>query len=76
MTPVYVGSNPTSPVIKKWGVIKYDNQQMTINREELAELCDARDKLCGFCENDEDCEKCQVTRLIDDAYTDCPDIED
>ena len=49
---------------------------MTINREELAELCDARDKLCGFCENDEDCEKCPVTRLIDDAYVDCPDIED
>lgn len=32
---------------------------MTISREELVELCDARDKLCGFCENDEDCVRSQ-----------------
>lgn len=39
---------------------------MSIDREKLAELCDARDKLCAYCEADE-CEKCIVTRLIDDA---------
>lgn len=31
-----------------------------------AKLCDARDTLCSFCENDE-CENCQVTRLLFDA---------
>ncbi len=38
-----------------------------MTREELAVLCQARDTLCGFCEADE-CEKCIVTRLIDDAF--------
>ena len=46
-----------------------------MDREELAELCDARDKLCAFCEND-NCEKCQVTLLIDQAYVECEDDED
>lgn len=41
-----------------------------MDRYDLAELCDARDKLCGFCEANE-CEKCIVTRLIDDAFSEC-----
>ena len=41
---------------------------MSVDRDKLAELLDARDKLCGFCENHDFCEKCQVTLLIDDAY--------
>lgn len=35
-------------------------------------LLDARDKICAFCGNNE-CEKCQVTMLIDDAN--CEAIE-
>lgn len=46
-----------------------------MSREELAILLDARDKLCGFCENDE-CEKCQITLLIDDAYAECDEIDE
>ena len=46
-----------------------------MSRDDLALLLDARDKLCAFCENDE-CEKCQVTRLIDDAYNECDDEEE
>lgn len=38
-----------------------------IDKEELAKICQARDTLCNFCENT-DCEKCQVTILINDAY--------
>lgn len=34
---------------------------------DFATLCSARDTLCEFCEADE-CNKCIVTRLIDDAY--------
>lgn len=43
-----------------------------MDREYLSKLCDARDTLCGFCEVD-DCEKCIVTHLIDDAYNEMPD---
>ena len=46
-----------------------------MDREELAVLCDAIDKLCGFCENYDACEKCQVTLLIDQAYAECEDDE-
>ena len=46
-----------------------------MDRAELAVLCDARDKLCAFCEAEE-CEWCIVTRLIDDAYNECEDLED
>lgn len=46
-----------------------------MSREELAALLDARDKLCSFCENDE-CGKCQITLLIDDAYLECDEIDD
>lgn len=48
---------------------------MAITREELAELCDARDKLCNFCEADE-CEKCIVTNLINDAFAECDNNEE
>lgn len=46
-----------------------------MDREELAVLCDARDNLCGFCENYDACEKCQVTLLIDQAHAECEDDE-
>lgn len=45
-----------------------------MTRDELAVLCDARDKLCGYCESDE-CEKCIVTALIDNAYNETPEEE-
>lgn len=38
-----------------------------MSRDELDDLLDAREKLCGFCKNDA-CEKCQVTLLINNAY--------
>ena len=46
-----------------------------MTREQLAILCDARDKLCAFCEVNE-CENCIVTRLIDDAYNELPEDEE
>ena len=49
---------------------------MAINKEQLAELCDARNKLCNFCENPDFCEKCQVTLLIDQAYNETEDNEE
>ena len=47
-----------------------------ITREKLEELCDARDKICNFCENKEHCPKCQVTILADDAYACCQEINE
>ena len=38
-----------------------------MSRDELDDLLDGREKLCGFCKNDA-CEKCQVTLLINNAY--------
>ena len=46
-----------------------------MDKDELAVLLDARDKLCNFCENDY-CEKCQVTLFIDDAYNECKEMEE
>ena len=46
---------------------------MSISREELDELVAARDKLCDFCENYDFCTHCQLTLLIDQAYTECPE---
>ena len=46
-----------------------------MSREELVELCDARDKLCAFCEND-NCERCQVTVLINDAFVECDKLDE
>ncbi len=49
-------------------------ENKNIDREYLAKLCDARDTLCEFCEADE-CEKCIVAHLIDDAYNELGDEE-
>lgn len=38
-----------------------------ISESEYTGLLDARDRLCRFCQREE-CEKCQVTRLADDAH--------
>ena len=46
-----------------------------MDREYLSKLCNARDTLCGFCEADE-CEKCIVTPLINDAYNELGDEEE
>lgn len=46
-----------------------------IDKEYLAKLCDARDTLCEFCEADE-CEKCIVAHLIDDAYNELGNEEE
>ena len=46
-----------------------------MDREYLSKLCNARDTLCGFCEADE-CEKCIVTHLINDAYNELRDEEE
>jgi hypothetical protein len=46
----------------------------TVTHDELAVLCKARDTLCNYCEADK-CEKCIVTNLIDDAYSELEDDE-
>lgn len=46
-----------------------------MDKEYFAELCNARDTLCGFCEAGE-CEKCIVSQLIDDAANELPDFEE
>lgn len=46
----------------------------TITHDELAALRKASDTLCNYCEADE-CEKCIVTNLIDDAYSELEDDE-
>lgn len=55
--------------------MKHDMAVRAMDKEYLAKLCDARDTLCGFCEVDE-CEKCIVTYLINDAYNEMPDDDD
>lgn len=46
-----------------------------IDREEFAKICDARDVLCKFCELD-DCEKCIVQQLVDDAFAEFDESEE
>lgn len=41
-----------------------------MDEKELERICNARNVLCGFCENKDFCEKCQVTLLVDQAYAD------
>lgn len=41
--------------------------EKSISESEYIGLLDARDRLCHFCQSEE-CEKCQVTRLADDAH--------
>lgn len=43
-----------------------------MDREYLAQLCDARDTLCNYCEADE-CSWCIVTKLIDCAFSELPE---
>lgn len=38
-----------------------------IDKTTYTELLDARNKICNYCECNE-CEKCIITELIDDAY--------
>lgn len=45
-----------------------------MTEDELAMLCHARDVLCGYCEADE-CEKCIVTNLINDAFNEYEEEE-
>jgi hypothetical protein len=44
----------------------------TITHDEFAVLCKARNTLCDYCEANE-CERCIVTNLIDDAYSELED---
>lgn len=46
-----------------------------MTKKEFDILLDAQNKLCGFCEVNE-CEKCIVTHLIDDAYNELADTEE
>lgn len=46
-----------------------------MDREYLSELCDARNALCEFCEVDE-CVKCIVTHLINDAFNELEECDD
>lgn len=38
-----------------------------MDHEYLAELTNARDKLCGYCD-EQDCTNCVIPRLINAAY--------
>ena len=45
--------------------------------EELyKKLQNAASTLCNYCENNDDCEKCQITRLLDDATAEIETIHD
>ncbi len=45
--------------------------------EELyKKLQSAASTLCNYCENNDDCEKCQVTRLLDDATAEIETLRD
>lgn len=44
-----------------------------MDERRIAELCDARDTLCEFCDMD-DCEKCIVTQLINDAFNELDEL--
>lgn len=45
--------------------------------EELyKKLQSAASNLCDYCENNDDCEKCQVTRLLDDATAEIEELRD
>ncbi len=46
-----------------------------MDKEYLEKLCDARDTLCSFCEANE-CEKCIVSHLIDDAFNEMPNDDE
>ena len=51
------------------------DEERRLSVDELAKITDARDVLCGFCECDpEECERCKVTQLVNDAYNECPEM--
>lgn len=39
-----------------------------ISEKTYEEIIKAGNTLCAYCENEDDCPKCQVTLLIDDAH--------
>ena len=43
-----------------------------MEKDYFERLCEARSTLCSFCEVDE-CERCIVNHLIDDAYNELSD---
>lgn len=43
-----------------------------MTREDFESICSARDAFCGFCQGEE-CDKCIVTTLVDDAYNELPE---
>ena len=47
---------------------------MKMTKEKYQELTKAGNILCNWCENDE-CEKCQVQILLDEAYAEALDKE-
>lgn len=46
---------------------KKGRKEMKMTKEKYQELTKAGNVLCNWCENDE-CEKCQVQILLDEAY--------
>lgn len=42
-----------------------------VTREDYESMCSGRDVFCSFCEADE-CEKCMITRLLNDAFNELP----
>lgn len=47
-----------------------------MDRDDYARLVEAGRTLCEFCENNDDCEKCQVTALLNDAANELDDEDD
>lgn len=48
---------------------------MSITKAQLEELCDAKNKLCDFC-NVDNCEICVITDLIRDAFNECDELQE
>ena len=47
---------------------------MAMDKNDLAELCDARDKLCRHCTINK-CDSCLVTQILNDAFNECENSE-
>jgi len=48
---------------------------MSITKEYYEELSKAGKTLCEFCQSD-NCSCCQITKLLDDAYVECPEVSE
>lgn len=59
----------------KCSKMNYHKEKNKIDVFKIAELYDARDKLCYFCETDE-CEKCIVTQLVNNALAEYEEEND